>query len=316
MKQKLYLGIDVGGTDIKGGIIDANGKIILSEKVKSETAKGEKKVTENIANLCRSLMEKEHLTKEDIPTIGIGIAGTIDSEKGEVVYSNNLGWSHYSLGKELEAILGQKTILSNDANVACLGEYHFGSGKNSNNVVLLTLGTGVGGGLVLNGKLFEGNKGAGAELGHMVIVAKGRKCTCGQEGCLEAYASATALIKETKKAIDEHPESLLAKETVGKEINAKTPFDFKDKDPYAKKVIEDYLLYLGIGVTNLANIFRPDCILLGGGVSAQKENLTRPLQEYLDAHIFGKDGPHVVVKTATLGNDAGIIGAASLCFSF
>ncbi len=311
--MKKYIGIDLGGTFIKGGIVTQQGEILLQDKVPTEREKGEGKVTENIANLCKSLLARAGLSTADVEGIGMGVPGMIDSAKGEVVYSNNLDWSHFMIADETKKLTGLPVKIANDANVAALGETKFGCGKEYQNTVLITLGTGVGGGIVIDGKLFEGNRSAGAELGHSVIVAGGEQCTCGRKGCLEAYASATALIRDTKRAMQENPSSKMWEIGDIDKVTGKTAFDYKACDESAKAVVDNYIQKLGVGITNVANVFRPQAIMLGGGVCAEGDNLIKPLQAYLDKEIFaGTQGPAVKILVAMLGNSAGLLGAAAL----
>ena len=208
---------------------------------------------------------------------------------------------------------GLRVKIANDANVAALGEAKFGAAKGCQDVILLTLGTGVGGGIVADGKLIEGNKSAGAELGHTVIVLNGEQCTCGRKGCLEAYASATALIRDTKRAMEAHKDSKMWEIGSTDKVTGKTAFDYKDSDPYAKAVVDGYIEHLALGITNFANIFRPETVLLGGGVCAQGDNLVKPLQKLLNRDLFaGELGPQVPIRIAALGNSAGLLGAAAL----
>jgi glucokinase len=208
---------------------------------------------------------------------------------------------------------GLPVKIANDANVAALGETKFGCGKAYNNTVMLTLGTGVGGGIIIDGKLFEGNRSAGAELGHSVIVAGGEQCTCGRKGCLEAYASATALIRDIKRAMLADKNSKMWEIGSLDNVTGKTAFDYKDCDQSAKTVVDSYIEKLGVGITNIANEFRPEAVILGGGVCAQGDNLIKPLQEFVNKEIFaGEKGPQVKILTATLGNSAGLLGAIAL----
>ena len=311
--RKYYIGIDLGGTFIKGGIVDDAGNILIRDKVPTEKEKGADKVALNIANLCKTLLERVNMTSSDIIGIGMGVPGMIDGEKGEVVYSNNLGWEHFYISDELEKQTGLPVKIANDANVAALGETKFGCGKEYKNTVMLTLGTGVGSGIVIDGKLFEGNRSAGAELGHMVIVAGGEECTCGRKGCLETYASATALIRDTKRAMLADKNSELWEIGSVDNVTGKTAFDYKDCDKTAKGIVDNYIQKLGVGITNIANAFRPEAIMLGGGVCTQGDTLIKPLQKYLDKEIFAGDkGPQVKIVTAMLGNSAGLLGAAAL----
>ena len=311
--RKYYLGIDLGGTFIKGGIVDDLGNILVDGKVPTESDGGSEVVARNIASLCGSLLEKLHLTASDVVGIGMGVPGMIDSERGEVVYSNNLGWEHFMIGERVGELTGLTVKIANDANVAALGEAKFGCGKSYTDTVLITLGTGVGGGIVLGGRLFEGNKSAGAELGHSVIMAGGEPCSCGRRGCLEAYASATALIRETKRAMEKNPESKMWQCGGLDKVDGKVAFDYLETDEVARAGVKTYTDMLGVGLVNIANVFRPEAIMLGGGVCAEGERLTKPLQDYMDREIYaGSKGPAVKILIAELGNKAGILGAAAL----
>ena len=311
--RKYYVGIDLGGTFIKGGIVDDLGNVIYQDKVPTESEFGATRVATNIANLAKTLMKKVGLTADDVEGIGMGVPGMIDSKAGNVIYSNNLNWKDFHIGETVGELTGLCVKIANDANVAALGEAKFGAAKDFDNVVMLTLGTGVGSGIVADGKLIEGNKSAGAELGHMVIVQGGEQCTCGRKGCLEAYASATALIRETKRAMTAHKDSKMWEIGDIEKVTGKTAFDYQDSDPYAKAVVNGYIEKLACGITNLANIFRPETVLLGGGVCAQGDTLVKPLQKLLDKEIFaGELGPQVPILIAELGNSAGLLGAAAL----
>ena len=230
-----------------------------------------------------------------------------------------MSWACCSAGRsffiadEVSALTGFPVRIANDANVAALGETKFGSGRDYSDTVMITLGTGVGGGIVIDGKLFEGNRSAGTELGHSVIVAGGERCTCGRRGCLEAYGSATALIRETKRAMQNDKDSKMWEIGDIELVDGKTAFDYKDVDESARAVVADYIEKLGVGITNIANEFRPEAIILGGGVCAQGAALVNPLREYLDREIFAGDrGPRVELLIARLENSAGILGAAAL----
>ena len=313
--MKYYIGIDLGGTNIKGGIADENGNVVVKKSVPTQAEKGASGVIENIAELCRNLTASAQMDFSQISAIGAAIPGMIDAQAGVVTYSNNLNWKDVHLAEELQTKTGLPVIMSNDANVAALGEANFGAAKGVLDSVTVTLGTGVGSGIIIGGKIFGGNKGAGAEIGHTVIHAGGEPCTCGLRGCFEAYASATALIRSTRRAMEENKNSLLWQEVDGdiEKIGGKQVFDLKDKDETAKKVVETYLDDLALGLINIANVFRPQVILLGGGVCAQGKNLTDPLTERLNAGIYGRDlGPKVEIKIASLGNDAGFLGAVAL----
>ena len=311
--RKYYVGIDLGGTFIKGGIVDDLGNIIYRDQIPTESDKGEKRVAANIAKLVDIVIGKAALTKDDVVGIGMGVPGMIDSERGVVLLSNNLRWLDFHIAEEVSKLTGLSVKIANDANVAILAEVRFGAAKNRKNVVMLTLGTGVGGGLVCNGQLYEGNLSVGAELGHMVIDKNGEPCTCGGRGCLEAHTSATALIRNTKRMMKKNPESLMWKTYDLDTVNGKTAFDYKDTDECAKQVVENYIDDLATGITSLVNIFRPEVVLLGGGVCAQGDNLIVPLQKKVNKAMFaGEVGPESKILIATLGNAAGTLGAACL----
>lgn len=311
--RKYYVGIDLGGTFIKGGIVDDLGHIIVEGKTPTESEKGAGRVATNIANLAKSLMAQVGLNANDVEGLGMGVPGMIDSKKGNVIYSNNLKWKDFAIGEEVSKQTGLKVKIANDANVAALGEVKFGAAKEYNDAIMLTLGTGVGGGIVVDGKLVEGNKSAGAELGHAAIEVNGEECTCGRKGCLEAYASATAIIRDTKRAMEAHKDSKMWEIGSPDKVTGKTAFDYKDSDPYAKAVVDKYIQMLACGITNFANIFRPEVVILGGGVCAQGDALVKPLQKIVGAEIFaGELGPQVPIVIAELENSAGLLGAAAL----
>ena len=311
--KKKYIGIDLGGTFIKGGVVDADGDILYQDKIPTQTEKGAEQVAKNIVALCELVLKNAGVEKSEIVGIGMGVPGMVDPKTGVVVYSNNLGWENFAVREYVETSTGLLVKIANDANVAALGETKFGCGREYDDTILITLGTGVGGGVVIGGKLFEGNRGAGAELGHAVIVAGGEQCTCGRKGCLEAYASATALIRDTKRAMQNNPQSKMWEGGGLDSVDGKRAFDYKHTDADASAVVERYIDMLGVGLVNLANELRPQAILLGGGVCAQGDELVRPLQEKMDKEIYaGNRGPSVRILTATLGNSAGLLGAAAL----
>ena len=311
--KKYYFGIDVGGTFVKGAIIDNDGKIVVKDKIATESDKGEAHTLKNIKTLCNALLGAANMQITDIAAMGMGVPGMIDSKAGAVVTSNNLGWKNFDIAKKTKELIGIPVTIANDANAAALGEMKFGYGGVYNSIIMLTLGTGVGGGIIIDGKIIEGNKGAGAELGHTVIEMGGEPCTCGRRGCLEAYASATAIIRDTKRAMKAHPDSKLWEIGSLDDVNGKTAFDFYDTDKYAQKVVDSYIAHLACGITNMATIFRPDAIILGGGVCAQGDALINPLRAILNTEIYGGElGPGVELVVAKLGNDAGCLGAAAL----
>lgn len=312
----IAIGIDIGGTSIKGAAVDSNGRVY--EKFTMPFIKGEPgEVTiRKLAEIVKEYIYAQSLEKK-IVGIGIGSPGTLDIKNGIVNYANNLGWNELHVADIMHEILPYPIRLTNDANAASLGEAKFGAGKAYETIIMLTLGTGVGGGIIINGKLFEGNEGKGGELGHTVIVADGEPCTCGRNGCLEAYASATALIRETKKAMKLNKRSLMWKicpdiDMVGGKVSFEAA---KNGDEAAIKVIDNYVKYLGEGILNFCNIFRPNVIVLSGGVANAGPFLFDKLNEYIKERNYGyKSTPEVKVVPAELGYDSGKIGAAALFF--
>ncbi len=314
--KKYLLGIDLGGTKIKGGIIDATGIVYAKESIPTEAHLGSEKVLANVTKLCLMLTDKAGITLQEIEKLGVGIPGIVNNTTGIVEYNNNLHWNKVNVRRTLEKNLGLPVSITNDANAAALGEACFGAGKEYKNSILVTLGTGVGGGIIIDNKVFEGNQGAGAEIGHMVIAANAvAPCTCGRNGCFEYFSSATGLIRQTKQEMIMYTNSKLW-DAVNGDINlvdGTLAFKYEKEDLAAKHVVNRYLFYLACGVSNLINIFRPEVIMLGGGVANQGENLTAPLQKLVDEQIYGGDhGPKVLITTTTLKNDAGFMGAAML----
>lgn len=304
--MSLYIGIDVGGTSIKGIMIDEKGKLYGEDSVPTLGTD----VADGVIVLCNRFIAKAG--GEKVKGVGIGCPGVIDAEKGEVVLAENLRLRNYPLVKNVSEKLKLPVKITNDANAAALGEAKFGAGKNYSDSVLITLGTGVGSGIVIGGKLFEGNKSAGAEIGHMVIKHGGYRCTCGRYGCFEAYSSATALIRRTKWAMEENPGSEMWQSCTSATASGETAFSYAETDTAANEVVEWYIKYLACGLVNVANIFRPQVIMLGGGVSGQRERLTAPLQEIMDRELFASHYAPVKITCATLGSAAGAYGAAAL----
>ncbi|MCH5321775.1 MAG: ROK family protein [Eubacterium sp.] len=312
-KVKNYIGIDIGGTTVKGIITNYNGDILYEDHIATGIAMDGDVLSNRIVELINNLIMANGGFKSSFSGVGIGCPGLIDSKRGMVIFAGNLGLKYYPLGGKISENLGMPVKITNDANAAALGEAKFGAGKKYKDSILITLGTGVGGGIVINGKLFEGGNSAGTEIGHTVIVEDGESCTCGRKGCLEAYSSATALIRQTRRAMEENRNSLMWKTYNLDTVSGKTAFDYAKTDITAKIVIDNYIKHLACGIINLANIFRPQVVMLGGGVSNQKKNLTAPLQKILDKELFaGQTYAPVKVVTASLGNKAGALGAAAL----
>ena len=310
----LAIGIDIGGTSIKGAAVYDNGKmldIFSMPVIKGES--GEETINKLI-DLVSSYIIYQGIA-DQVAGIGIGIPGLLDVNKGVVVMSNNLKWEDLPIADMFKAKLPYPVRIANDANVAAYGEALYGAGKGVPYVIMLTLGTGVGGGIVLDGELYEGNNGQGAELGHIVVQYGGRECTCQRRGCLERYASATALVIDTKEAMDKHPESLMHKivEEQGK-IDGRVAFKAaRQGDPTALAVVEQYIYYLSEGILNYCNIFRPNVVILSGGIANEGAYLFDRVNAYLAKERYGYPrSPAVTVVPAILGYDSGKIGAAAL----
>lgn len=309
-----YVGVDIGGMSIKIGIVNGEGKILHSSTIVTEKITPELQIKKT-ANAIEELLKNSKIEKGDIKGVGVGCPGAITKE-GMVRSSSNLKWTYFPLKDLLEGHLGLPVRVANDADAAALGEFIFGEGKRFNNIVMLTLGTGVGGGIILNRKLYEGTNGVVAELGHISLRLGGHRCGCGRRGCYEQYASATALIRQTKQAMNKDKNSLTW-QLVGGDINkvdGKTAFlAAKAGDKTGKKIVEKYVSYIAEGLLDYCNVFRPDAFILGGGISKEGRYLTDKIVKYLDMMDYGYPGsPRAEVLTASLKNDAGIIGAASL----
>ncbi len=306
-----YAGIDLGGTFIKCGIVDSEGRLIA--KTKAPTNQDPQKAAEDMARMVTDLAERENIK---LSGIGIGAPGTIDGDTGCVMYSNNLGWHNVNLAGIIGDITGLPVAITNDANAAALGEYAYSEARRYKNVVFVTLGTGVGSGIIIDGRLYEGYRGAGAEIGHTIIKVGGEKCTCGARGCLEAYASVTALMKQAKAKMRKDRSSLLWELCKGDEENLNGIIFFdavRGGDKSAEAVLKKYLSYLSSGLISMANLLRPEAIIIGGGISAEGDLIIKPLQAILDKDLFGgSELSRVEVIAATLSNDAGIFGAARL----
>lgn len=310
-----YIGIDLGGTNIAAGLVDENYTLLKKASVKTALPRPDKEIYRDIAFLCEKLTKDAGINLANVEWIGIGSPGTANRDTGILEYSCNLGFENSDMKGHLEQLTGRPVYIENDANAAALGEFLAGSGKGTHNMVAITLGTGIGGGIILDGKIFAGSNFAGAELGHTVIVKDGRACTCGRNGCFEAYASATGLIRSTKEAMERDKNSLMWKlvEKRGK-VSARTAFDaMRAGDQTAKQVVEEYIGYLGCGLVDMINIFQSEVLCIGGGICGEGEALLAPLREIIERERYSKfSTKQTKLVTASLGNDAGIIGAAML----
>ena len=305
------IGIDLGGTNIAVGVVDSAYHLVAEADVPAGAQRPAEQV---VADMCRAVelaLDKAGLTARDCASIGVGAPGTCDPDRGVVVCAYNLGWFHVPVCAMLTAHFGLPARLSNDANCAALAETVAGAAVGCRNMILITLGTGVGGGIILDGKIVSGLGGAGGEPGHSLLVLDGEPCTCGRRGCWEAYASATALIRQGKQAAAAHPDSLLNDYPA---LTGRDVFNAADRgDAAAQAVLERYYVYVAAGITDLVNTLAPEMVLIGGGISRQGERLLAPVRRYVSANCFGgEQRPQPVLRAAQLGNEAGIIGAAAL----
>ncbi len=309
------IGVDLGGTNIVVGVVDENYRIIATAKCKTNSPRSADAILEDIARLSREAMKKAGLPMEKAVFIGIGSPGTCNIDTGMVEYANNLGFVNVPVCKIMHEKLGLPVYIENDANAAALGEAKAGAAKGANSCVCITLGTGVGGGIIIDGKIYGGFNFSGAEVGHIVIEQNGEPCTCGRNGCWEAYASATALVRQTKKAMQENPDSQMWKIAGSLDsVNGLTAFNaMRVGDAAGTAVVDQYIAYVACGVTNMVNIFQPEILCIGGGVSREGETLLAPLRKHVEAERYSRySDKQTKICVATLGNDAGIIGAACL----
>ncbi len=313
-----YLGIDVGGTNIAVGIVDENDKIVAKVSNKTPVPCTEDVFCDCVAKTAYEAMEKAGVTLAELPWIGLGCPGTINRATGVVEFSNNLGYSNFPVKKMLEERFeGKEVIIENDANAAAYGEYQAGALKGADNAVAITLGTGVGSGIIIDHKIYAGNNFAAGEMGHHVIVFNGRQCTCGRKGCWERYAAATGLIITTKEAMEKADKDSPIWKLVDGDINrvsGRTAFDaMRAGDPVGQAVVDEYIAYLGCGIVNVINTFQPDILCIGGGICNEGETLLAPLRAYVEHEQYAMNSSKkTVLCRAELGNDAGIIGAALL----
>lgn len=310
------IGVDLGGTNIAAGLVDESYKIVRKKSVPTGAERAPELIVDDMARLCRALCEEARVELSEIASVGIASPGIANHDTGVVEYANNLPFINFPIASMLsERFEGKPVYIENDANAAALGEAVAGAAKGTKSSVMITLGTGVGGGIIIDGKVYSGFNYAGAELGHIVIEHDGRQCSCGRKGCWEAYSSATALIKMTREKLEEcHARKRKTIMADAPRISGRTAFDaMRAGDEAGKEVVEMYLSYLGTGMVNIVNIFQPEVISVGGGVSGEGQWLVDALLVKIRAEEYGHGVvPGTKVRIAQLGNDAGIVGAAVL----
>lgn len=312
-----YLGIDLGGTNIAVGVVDESNKIVGRATAKTHVPCTPDEMCEQLASAAFAALNDAKITIDDVPWVGIGCPGTVNRSTGIVEFSNNLGFNNFELTKLLGTRMNKKIIIENDANAAAYGEYKAGALSGAINGVAITLGTGIGSGIIIDGKIYSGTNFAAGEMGHTVIVYNGRPCSCGRRGCWERYASATGLITLTKEAMEkaDHNSKIWQLASGNLEnVTGRTAFDaMRAGDPTGKAVVDEFIAYLGCGLVNTINIFQPDILCIGGGICNEGETLLKPLREYIDKEQYSMNSSNKTkLCRAQLGNDAGIIGAALL----
>ncbi len=312
--MKYYIGIDLGGTNIVAGVVNENYEIIAKAKTPTNRPRSAKDICSDMAKMALLAVEKAGLKITDIESVGVGAPGHVNSDTGVIYYSNNLDFHNASVADYIREVIDLPVYVENDANAAAYGEFVAGSAKGTDNAVCITLGTGVGGGIIIDRKIYSGSNYAGAELGHMVIEVDGPKCSCGRKGCFEVYSSATGLIRMTKEALDANPDSKMHDMMDGDHVSGRLAFNaMRAGDEAAKCVVDKYIKYLAAGISNTINIFQPEVLCIGGGVCNEGDPLLIPLKELISKEIYTRDTDNnAKIVIASLGNDAGIIGAAFL----
>ena len=297
----IRVGVNIGSSEIQIGIVNDQQKLLAVKKYSTNAKRGAQEIISETAENILKILAENNIPLEQCVGVGVGVPGTIDRRQGKVIYSNNLRWEEVHFSKHLGEFIPCPVRIANDADCAALGEALVGAGKNFSDVVMFTLGNGVGGGIILHGEVFEGGIMGGSEVGHQVIRVNGRLCSCGRKGCLEAYISVPALLKS-------------AEQILGRAVSLQEIFElFKAEDVAITEVVEQYILMLGQGLVNIVNMFRPQLILLGGAMSAYLQNLIEPLTDILQDDCFGgANAPIPKIAIAELGSDAGMIGAANL----
>lgn len=309
------IGIDIGGTGIQSGIVTDDGRIIEKISIKTRIDLPFEDQIRLLAESLKQLIANAGLSEEDISSVGVGIPGIADAKTGDIVKCTNMNWHYLPFRTEFQKWINKPVLIDNDANVAALAESVAGISAGSSSSVFVTIGTGIGSGIILNGKIWSGAHGIGGELGHTIIRLDGDECSCGNHGCLERYCSANALIRMAKEHIGEHPDSVIMKYSQNdpEKINAKIIIDAaRENDPYASLVYEYYVSCVAQALANIVNFIDPEIIVIGGGVSKAGSFLLDAIREKVPDYVLFNTLPLPEIKLATLGPEAGIIGAAML----
>lgn len=314
--QTLFIGIDLGGTKIYSGLVDQSGTILAEDYRKTKAKRGVEAVVERLIDSAHAVIQAAGVSLTDIKAVGIGAPGPVESEKGIVNVPPNLpGWERVPLKALVESSLPIPTYLANDANAAALGEYLFGAGRKSRQMLYITVSTGIGGGFILNGKIFQGAAGAAGEVGHMTILPGGPRCGCGNRGCLEAVASGTAIARQARELFSRTTNTLIAELANGDQeaITAKLVAEAAQLgDVWAQEILGSAMGYLGIGVANLVNLLNPDLIVIGGSLTKLGDLLFDPVRRAVAQRSFPVSATAVRIVPATLGDKVGVLGAAAV----
>jgi len=310
----MYIGIDLGGTGIKVGLVTKDCKILRTDHVPTNAGRHYSEIIADMAALAKKVVKDAGHSLDEIESVGIGSPGTADDKNGILVYSCNLNFDNVPMREEFQKHWNVPVHMGNDANCAAWGEFSYLNDPTIDDFVAITLGTGVGGGVIIDKKVYSGFNGAAVEIGHFQVRKDGVPCTCGRSGCWERYASVTALIRITKEKMEKCPDSIMHIEA-GKEgkVTGRTAFmAAKAGDVAAQEVVDDYITNVAEGIVSVINIFQPNKLVIGGAISKEGDYLLNPIQEFVQRFSYVKNSPHTVISIASLGNDAGIIGAAML----
>lgn len=312
--MKYYIGIDLGGTNIVAGVVNEEYEIISKAKTPTNRPRSAKEICLDMANMALEAVKKAGLKISDIESVGVGAPGSVNSDTGVISFSNNLDFHDAPIADYIREVIDLPVYVENDANAAAYGEFVAGSAKGTKDAVCITLGTGVGGGIIIGGKIYSGFNYAGAEIGHTVVEVDGPQCSCGRKGCFEVYSSATGLIRMTKEALDANPDSKMHEMMDGDHVSGRLAFNaMRAGDEAAKGVVDKYVKYLAAGIANTINIFQPEVLCIGGGVCNEGDALLIPLKALISKEIYTRNSDeNTKIVIASLGNDAGIIGAAFL----
>lgn len=317
--NRLFLGIDLGGTKIAAGVVDERGRILAREYCETEASRGPEAVFQRLFQITGQLLGTEEIDRSAICAIGVAAPGPIDSRSGVVTAPPNLpGWDNVPLANLIHAEFGLPAYLENDANSAALGEHRFGSGQGCRHMVYVTASTGIGGGFILDGKLYTGATGGAAEVGHMTIVPYGPLCGCGNRGCLEALSSGTAIAREARRHMERGVSTLIAELADGdpERVTAKLVAEAAERgDPEANRILTQAMNYLGVGMANLVNLLNPELLVIGGGLSKMGDRLFEPVRQAIDLRAFASAAEAVEIRRAQLGDDVGLLGAAAVAIS-